>query len=203
MNVKPPVHAETGALSVGLTGPGTQTRILAMTVRHSAPARSARWSCADRRSCPDTGSAPDETGAAIVDGELRTGDVGVVDEDGWLYLVARAHDMIVASGFKVWPRESRTCSTSTRRFARPRSSRPGRLPRRDRLGVRDAAGGAARRAGRARRALPIATCGVHVPARGKVDELPKTTTGKIPAPQVAQARRLTNRKEEACARSTG
>lgn len=76
-----------------------------MTVRHSAPARSARWSCADRRSCPDTGSAPDETGAAIVDGELRTGDVGVVDEDGWLYLVARAHDMIVASGFKVWPRE--------------------------------------------------------------------------------------------------
>jgi hypothetical protein len=36
MNVKPPVHAETGALSVGLTAPGTQTRILGDTVRHGA-----------------------------------------------------------------------------------------------------------------------------------------------------------------------
>jgi non-ribosomal peptide synthetase component E (peptide arylation enzyme) len=36
---------------------------------------------------------------------FRSGDVGVIDEAGWLYLVDRKKDMIVASGFKVWPRE--------------------------------------------------------------------------------------------------
>jgi long-chain acyl-CoA synthetase len=36
---------------------------------------------------------------------LRTGDVGVIDDAGWLYVVDRSKDMIVASGFKVWPRE--------------------------------------------------------------------------------------------------
>ena len=48
---------------------------------------------------------PEETREAIRDGELWTGDVGVMDADGWLYLVDRRKDMIIASGFKVWPRE--------------------------------------------------------------------------------------------------
>jgi long-chain acyl-CoA synthetase len=42
---------------------------------------------------------------AIRDGWLRTGDVGYVDGDGWYYLVDRKKDMIIASGYKVWPRE--------------------------------------------------------------------------------------------------
>ena len=48
---------------------------------------------------------PKETAESLRDGELRTGDVGFMDEQGWFYLVDRAKDMIVASGFKVWPRE--------------------------------------------------------------------------------------------------
>jgi long-chain acyl-CoA synthetase len=36
---------------------------------------------------------------------FRTGDIGVRDADGWIYLIDRKKDMIVASGFKVWPRE--------------------------------------------------------------------------------------------------
>ena len=48
---------------------------------------------------------PQETAASLGNGELRTGDVGFMDEQGWFYLVDRAKDMIVASGFKVWPRE--------------------------------------------------------------------------------------------------
>ncbi len=39
------------------------------------------------------------------DGWLRTGDVAFRDADGWTYLVDRKKDMIVASGYKVWPRE--------------------------------------------------------------------------------------------------
>ena len=36
---------------------------------------------------------------------FRTGDVGFMDADGWFYLVDRKKDVIIASGFKVWPRE--------------------------------------------------------------------------------------------------
>ncbi len=48
---------------------------------------------------------PDETAHAFRDGWFHTGDVGVMDEEGWFYVVDRKKDMINASGFKVWPRE--------------------------------------------------------------------------------------------------
>ncbi|WP_369797955.1 hypothetical protein [Cryobacterium sp. MLB-32] len=38
-------------------------------------------------------------------GLLRTGDVAIIDEHGWVYLVDRLKDQINVSGFKVWPRE--------------------------------------------------------------------------------------------------
>jgi len=48
---------------------------------------------------------PAETANAIHDGWFATGDVGFVDEEGMLYCVDRKKDMIIASGFKVWPGE--------------------------------------------------------------------------------------------------
>ena len=48
---------------------------------------------------------PAETSAAIVDGWLRTGDVGVRDEDGFFYVVDRVEDLVVRGGRKVFPRE--------------------------------------------------------------------------------------------------
>ncbi|MET7476228.1 AMP-binding protein [Streptomyces sp. NPDC005648] len=48
---------------------------------------------------------PDATADTFPGGELRTGDIGFMDEQGWLYVVDRKKDMINASGFKVWPRE--------------------------------------------------------------------------------------------------
>ncbi len=48
---------------------------------------------------------PEETAAALVDGWLRTGDIGLVDDDGYLHLVDRRTDMLSSGGFNVYPRE--------------------------------------------------------------------------------------------------
>jgi long-chain acyl-CoA synthetase len=49
---------------------------------------------------------PVATRAALTpDGWLRTGDIAVVDDDGFLYLVDRAKDLIIVSGFNVYPAE--------------------------------------------------------------------------------------------------
>ncbi|HEX9968945.1 MAG TPA: AMP-binding protein, partial [Acidimicrobiales bacterium] len=46
------------------------------------------------------------TKAALTDdGWLRTGDVAVADDDGWLYIVDRSKDLIIVSGFNVYPAE--------------------------------------------------------------------------------------------------
>ncbi len=48
---------------------------------------------------------PEITERVLVDGWLRTGDIGMVDDDGYLYLVDRAKDLIIVSGFNVYPAE--------------------------------------------------------------------------------------------------
>jgi long-chain acyl-CoA synthetase len=48
---------------------------------------------------------PTETANAIRDGWLYTGDLGYLDEDGYLFVVDRKKDLIKVSGFQVWPRE--------------------------------------------------------------------------------------------------
>ncbi|MBC2744518.1 MAG: long-chain-fatty-acid--CoA ligase, partial [Desulfosarcina sp.] len=48
---------------------------------------------------------PEETAETIVDGYLHTGDVGIMDEDGYIFIVDRIKDMIIRGGENIYPKE--------------------------------------------------------------------------------------------------
>jgi long-chain acyl-CoA synthetase len=48
---------------------------------------------------------PEATAAVLTDGWLHTGDVAVLDDDGYVYLVDRLKDIVIVSGFNVYPAE--------------------------------------------------------------------------------------------------
>lgn len=48
---------------------------------------------------------PEETARSLRDGWMYTGDIGYVDEDGYLFLVDRKKDMVIVGGYNVYPRE--------------------------------------------------------------------------------------------------
>lgn len=48
---------------------------------------------------------PDSTAEAIVDGWLATGDIAEIDTEGYIRIVDRKKDMIIVSGFNVYPNE--------------------------------------------------------------------------------------------------
>mgnify|MGYP003671071739 CR=1 FL=1 len=48
---------------------------------------------------------PEATAERIVNGWVKTGDMGYVDKNGYLYMVDRADDMIISGGYNIWPAE--------------------------------------------------------------------------------------------------
>ncbi len=105
VHLEAPVDPASGTLSVGLPGTDTVVRILDEHGSELPFGRTGEIAVRGPQVVPGYWGLPAETAEAFPDGELRTGDVGFMDADGWLYVVDRKKDMINASGFKVWPRE--------------------------------------------------------------------------------------------------
>lgn len=102
-----PVDPATGALAIGLPVANSVASIvdLADPARVLAPGETGEIALEGPMMFAGYWNRPDATAAAFCDGRFLTGDIGVMDERGWFYIVDRKKDMIVASGFKVWPRE--------------------------------------------------------------------------------------------------
>jgi long-chain acyl-CoA synthetase len=104
--VAAPVDPHSGALAVGVPIPGTDCRIIDVeTGEVLPPGEAGELLTKGPQVVPGYWQKPEESAKAIRDGFLHTGDVARMDADGWFYLVDRKKDMIVASGFKVYPRE--------------------------------------------------------------------------------------------------
>ncbi|MCB5169730.1 AMP-binding protein [Streptomyces bambusae] len=100
-----PVDPASGTLSVGVPGPDTLVRIVDAQGAEVPLGEPGEIAVRGPQVVPGYWRRPETTEAAFPDGELRTGDIGFMDADGWLYVVDRKKDVIIASGFKVWPRE--------------------------------------------------------------------------------------------------
>ncbi|OKI99007.1 acyl-CoA synthetase [Streptomyces sp. CB01249] len=100
-----PVDPVSGTLSVGVPGPDTVVRILDENGAEVPFGEQGEIAVRGPQVVSGYWGLPEATAAAFPDGELRTGDIGFMDREGWLYVVDRKKDMINASGFKVWPRE--------------------------------------------------------------------------------------------------
>jgi long-chain acyl-CoA synthetase len=106
MGARAPVDPDSGALAVGVPIPNTVCRVVDVaTGQDVPPGEVGELLTKGPEVVPGYWEKPEETAHAIRDGYLYTGDVAKMDEDGWFYLVDRKKDMIIVSGYKVWPRE--------------------------------------------------------------------------------------------------
>ncbi|MFI1420473.1 class I adenylate-forming enzyme family protein [Streptomyces sp. NPDC020731] len=104
-HLEAPVDEASGTLAVGVPGPDTLVRIVDERGEEVPFGEQGEIVVRGPQVVPGYWQRPDATAETFPDGELRTGDIGFMDPEGWLYVVDRKKDMINASGFKVWPRE--------------------------------------------------------------------------------------------------
>jgi long-chain acyl-CoA synthetase len=100
-----PVDPASGALAIGVPVFNTVSRIVDDSGAELPPGEVGEITVRGPMVVPGYWNRPQASERALPGGELRTGDVGFMDPSGWFYLVDRKKDMIVASGYKVWPRE--------------------------------------------------------------------------------------------------
>ena len=107
LGLRAPVDPATGAIAIGVPIPSHEAKIadLSDPQKELPPGEVGELAVKGPGVVPGYWNKPEETAHAIRQGWLFTGDVGTMDSRGWVYLLDRKKDMIIASGFKVWPRE--------------------------------------------------------------------------------------------------
>lgn len=101
-----PIDGENKEASIGLPLPGTVIEII------DAEDKKTRMPVGEKGELCIRGpqvmkgyyNKPKETDDVLKDGLLYTGDVAVMDEDGYVFIVDRIKDMIITNGYNVYPR---------------------------------------------------------------------------------------------------
>ena len=103
--VNPP-HTGGKPGSIGLPLPGTLCEVLSLDDRKTLlpPGETGELTFSGPQVMMGYWNRPDATAETIIDGRLHTGDVGRIDEDGFVFITDRLKEMIIASGFKIYPR---------------------------------------------------------------------------------------------------
>ncbi|WIV97645.1 long-chain-fatty-acid--CoA ligase [Kinneretia aquatilis] len=92
--------------SIGLPLPSTELRLLDDAGNPAAPGATGEIAIRGPQVMAGYWQRPDETAQVMTaDGFFRTGDIGTVDEKGYFRVVDRKKDMILVSGFNVYPNE--------------------------------------------------------------------------------------------------
>lgn len=102
-----PTYSKRKPGSIGLPVTGTECKIVDLkTGERELPAGEAGELCVrGPQVMKGYWNRPEETAAAMRDGWLYTGDVARMDEDGYFTIVQRKKDMVIVSGFNVYPTE--------------------------------------------------------------------------------------------------
>ncbi len=92
--------------SIGLPLPGTTVEVVSLDDRRTVlgPGRTGEICVLGPQVMAGYWRRPQETAAALQDGRLHTGDVGFIDDDGACFVVDRLKELIICSGFNVYPR---------------------------------------------------------------------------------------------------
>jgi long-chain acyl-CoA synthetase len=107
LGARAPVDEGSGALSVGVPVPNCEAKL----VKEDDPSEEVpigepgEFAAKGPMIFKGYWNKPEETEEAFHDGYFLTGDVAIMDEEGWFYIVDRKKDMINVAGYKVWPRE--------------------------------------------------------------------------------------------------
>ncbi|TSD58385.1 class I adenylate-forming enzyme family protein [Aeromicrobium piscarium] len=105
LGAEAPVHEPSGTLSIGVPLPDMEARVVDEQGEPLPPGEQGELELIGPQLMSGYWHKPEVTAATMPGGRLRTGDVAIIDEAGWVYLVDRLKDQINVSGYKVWPRE--------------------------------------------------------------------------------------------------
>ncbi len=102
-----PIFGENRPGSIGLPFPGTVAKIVDLDDPSKEMPVGERGQLAIKGPQVMQGylNRDDETAAIFHDGFILTGDIAMMDEDGYFYIVDRKKDMVIAGGYNIFPRE--------------------------------------------------------------------------------------------------
>jgi len=98
-------YGKTRANSIGIPVPSTEMKCVDEKGNDVAPGEAGELAARGPQIMLGYWKKPDETAKTMLDDWLLTGDIGMMDSDGYFRIVDRKKDMILVSGFNVYPNE--------------------------------------------------------------------------------------------------